>query len=327
MDQIQNQYRTDTVQEKQIQSTTEQNDKLKKAGLLIIVLSLIISAGYFLVFYSGGKMSGEDKVEEYVLQGWTHLNKSEYSEAIESFSESINLYPVSSAYAGKGLAYYYEGEIDKARENFNKALELNKENKDAYIGLGWLNIHFKVKNDVQAEQYFKKGIESMQEDDSQKGSLLRAYEGLGSAQLMLKKYGDAESSFKKAISLDPNFHNAHSGLGWTYYQQGKYEEAKTEFQTAIKLDPYQSPSAHVGLGWVYYQASNYEEAKTEFQIALKINPKSDMRRVGGGHQGLGWVYYQQERYEEAKTEFKKAFDINPDNELTIEGIKAVESKL
>jgi tetratricopeptide (TPR) repeat protein len=68
---------------------------------------------------------------------------------------------------------------------------------------------------------------------------------LGQAQLGLKKYDEAEASFKKALELDaaskkPNVQvqgTAQSGLGEIYARAGKVPEANTAYDAAAKVDP------------------------------------------------------------------------------------------
>jgi tetratricopeptide (TPR) repeat protein len=68
---------------------------------------------------------------------------------------------------------------------------------------------------------------------------------LGQAQLGLKKYDEAEASFKKTLELDPTSKKpnlgvqgtANSGLGEIYARNGKIPEANAAYDAAAKVDP------------------------------------------------------------------------------------------
>jgi tetratricopeptide (TPR) repeat protein len=68
---------------------------------------------------------------------------------------------------------------------------------------------------------------------------------LGQAQLGLKKYDDAESSYKKTLELEavskkpspPTQAAANAGLGEIYARTNKIPEANAAYQAAAKLDP------------------------------------------------------------------------------------------
>jgi len=68
---------------------------------------------------------------------------------------------------------------------------------------------------------------------------------LGQAQVGLKKYDEAEASFKKALELDPASKKpnvgvqgtAEAGLGEIYAREGKVPEANAAYDAAAKVDP------------------------------------------------------------------------------------------
>ncbi len=103
---------------------------------------------------------------------------------------------------------------------------------------------------------------------------------LGQAQLGLKKYDDAETSFKKALELDaaskkPNpviQGMANAGLGEVYARTGKVPEANAAYDAAAKANP---PSADMYLrnqAVIFFQAGNGDAQVAAADKAIQTNP-------------------------------------------------------
>jgi len=62
------------------------------------------------------------------------LEAGQYKEAIPQFDMVIRVLPkFAQAYNGRGLAHFYNDEIDLALEDFNTAIELKPDMADAYM--------------------------------------------------------------------------------------------------------------------------------------------------------------------------------------------------
>ncbi|WP_050615770.1 rhomboid family intramembrane serine protease [Bacillus testis] len=60
---------------------------------------------------------------------------------------------------------------------------------------------------------------------------------LGNLSIDEKDYDQAQAYYKKAIQLNPDFHQAHYNLALTYLQQQNIQEAIKESDAALKLQP------------------------------------------------------------------------------------------
>jgi len=70
---------------------------------------------------------------------------------------------------------------------------------------------------------------------------------LGNALSDLCRSQQAESSYKKAIDLRPEFAEAYGNLGNVLKQLGKYDEAKSNYEKAVSIRPeLQGISANLG---------------------------------------------------------------------------------
>ena len=61
---------------------------------------------------------------------------------------------------------------------------------------------------------------------------------------------EAEATFRKAISLRPQYWDGYTWLGFFYWQQGRYEDAAKAFQEVINLAP-DNFRGYSNLGGIY----------------------------------------------------------------------------
>lgn len=109
-------------------------------------------------------------------------------------------------------------------------------------------------------------------------SVLWAY--LGQGQLGVKKYDDAETSFKKAIELDtaskkprPEIQGlANSGLGEIYARNGKVPEAAAAYDAAAKADPTKAGFYYKNEAVIFSQVGNSEGQAAAADKAIAAKP-------------------------------------------------------
>ncbi|HEU4597697.1 MAG TPA: protein kinase, partial [Pyrinomonadaceae bacterium] len=114
-------------------------------------------------------------------------------------------------------------------------------------------------------------------------------------------WGEAESDFRRAIELNPNYATAHQWYASYLVQVGRSREALAEIRRAQELDPLSAIiSANAGL-YLYY-ARDYDAATEQLRKTLEVD-----EQFGVAHLYLGYVYLQQAgRADEAVAELQKA---------------------
>lgn len=113
-------------------------------------------------------------------------------------------------------------------------------------------------------------------------SVLWAY--LGQGQLGLKKYDDAETSFKKAIDLDnaskkprPEIQGlSNAGLGEIYARTNKPDQANTAYDAAVKIDPSKAAFYYKNEAVIYSQIGNGDAQAAAADKAIEANPKDPL---------------------------------------------------
>jgi tetratricopeptide (TPR) repeat protein len=130
--------------------------------------------------------------------------------------------------SGSGQLYQAQGKFPQAEDSYKKAIELQPQNSDAYVGLGQL---YEAQDKFsQAEDSYKKAIELKLRNNG-------AYVGLGRLYEAQGKFSQAEDSYKKAIESTPQNNWAYGALAVLYGKMGKPEQVKVYAEKAGRLRP------------------------------------------------------------------------------------------
>jgi tetratricopeptide (TPR) repeat protein len=120
----------------------------------------------------------------------------------------------------------------------------------------------------------------MSKDTAAKPDASILWAQLGLAQSGLKKYDEAETSFKKALEVDaaspkPNpaiQGMANAGLGEIYARTGKVPEANAAFDAAAKANPAETGFYLRNEAVIFFQAGNGDAQVAAADEAIKNNP-------------------------------------------------------
>jgi type IV pilus assembly protein PilF len=109
------------------------------------------------------------------------------------------------------------------------------------------------------------------------------------------KMAEAESDYRKAIALKPDFSEAHNDLGQLLARKGLLEEAVKEFDLALGNMLYRDPAvARCNKGQALYRLGRREEGLSEIGLCLSLAP-----HYCAGHRELGLIRLQEGRMREA----------------------------
>jgi tetratricopeptide (TPR) repeat protein len=123
-------------------------------------------------------------------------------------------------------------------------------------------------------------VELMTKDIAVKGGESLLWAQLGQGQIGLKKYDDAEVSFKKVLELEaaskkPNLQIqslAQGGLGEIYARAGKVAEANAAFDAAVKINPTQAVFFYKNEAVIFMQVGNGDAQAAAADQGLKADP-------------------------------------------------------
>jgi tetratricopeptide (TPR) repeat protein len=149
------------------------------------------------------------------------------------------------------------------------------------------------KPDLALEQY----REALRQDPKHVPSLLL----LGDLLYKTKDYRGAESSYTKALKLDPKNGDVRNNLAWVYIQTGtKLDKAKELVSQALDLNPANRPFYLDTLGVILLRLGNVEGAIAALKESVDTIPKDRQDLATEAQQHLT------EAYKSAGDDAKKA---------------------
>lgn len=212
----------------------------------------------------------------------------------------------------KGSFYYgqwTEPEIRKGIALYERAIAMEPDSSNLQNGLcvGWLFLSDLYAAPRETMPKAKAANARALERDPANG-WAHASRGLIAAQYDWD-WVTAESEFKQAIRLDPEFASGHILYGWYLMAVGRFADAIREIRPVVEADPLNE----FGLwshGLALYFAGRYDEAIEQYRRAIGVDRKSHW-----AHLLLGWSLERQGKFEEALDVLKIAYGINDNPQI------------
>ncbi len=151
------------------------------------------------------------------------------------------------------------------------------------------------------------------------------YLNLGIIDIKTDRFEDAESHFRKALEINPNYKAAKLGINEIYKRKaplllrgneelakGNYIKASRHFMDQIDssdtpLSSHSLAEAYNGFGWSYYGKKQYELAIRKFKVAIDHD-----RFQFNAALGLGLSHYNLRNYKKSAEYLELAHSIKPD---------------
>ena len=124
----------------------------------------------------------------------------------------------------------------------------------------------------------------------------------------------AESRFRRAIALNPNYASAHHFYSILLMASGRQAEAAAEIERARQLDPL-SLIVNDVVGWIAFEGRQYEAAIQQFTRTLEIDPNYVPVLLD-----LGTVYLRRGEYPKAIALFERARLLSGENGVVLSGL-------
>ena len=201
--------------------------------------------------------SNSISASDWFQKGYDAYEAKDLDNAILFYEKVIELDPKDAdAYHNLGVAYHHKGEIDKAIPLFEKAIELNPKFSQAYYNLGVA--YLKKGIDEKAIPILEKAIKVNPKYSDAYFALGVAYVHLGVVDGTKGNIRKAISLYEKAIKVNPKYSDAYVDLGDAYEDKGNLDKAISLYEEAIELDPGNS-SAYYDLGDAYGEKGSTEK--------------------------------------------------------------------
>ncbi len=129
---------------------------------------------------------------------------------------------------------------------------------------------------------------------------------LGIVLARLRRYAEAEASYRQAIRIRPDDPDAHNNLGNALRNQGKLDQALVALREALRLRP-NYPEAYNNVGIVLKHLGKLGEAVASYEQALRL--RSDYPEA---HNNLGLALASRGKLEAAVVSYQQAVRLKPD---------------
>ncbi len=251
-----------------------------------------------------------DPVYIHLVLGNFYNVRKEYGKAIEQYNKVISLKPNSNtlyqAYISRGTAYQTMGKMDKALEDFTRALEINDRPDPAYA-------YFLVSNIYNVRKEYGKAIEQYNKVISLKpnsNTLYQAYISRGTAYQTMGKMDKALEDFTRALEINdrPDPAYAYFLVSNIYNVRKEYGKAIEQYNKVISLKPNSNTlyQAYISRGAAYQTMGKMDKALEDFTRASEINDRPDPAYI---HLVLGNFYSFRNEYGKAIEHYDKAISL------------------
>lgn len=163
-----------------------------------------------------------------------------------------------------GALYQRSGQMEAARESFEKAAYANPRSYEAQLFAGYLAIQ--GEDFRKAEPYLRKAIELDRREAAPHRALAYAYE-------MQDDFVKAEVSYRRAAELDRADREALLGLARVQLELGQPALAKANAGAVLVLDN-KDFRGHGLQGWAFFELGDFISAEESFRKAVAANSSS-----------------------------------------------------
>ena len=170
-----------------------------------------------------------------------------------------------------------EGQTASAIEHLRKALDLDPENAEAHLLLGF--IHMERRDYPKAEQHLSTSIRLLQKQDRQGTILAEARNIYGLCLVELGRYDDAITVLRKSASDELNTapHLAWGNLGLAQFHLGEYQETVKSTMEALRLQP-RFCVGYYTMGRALWRMQQAEDPQRALARALEADPACGQSR-------------------------------------------------
>jgi len=223
-----------------------------------------------------------EKIDEMLLKAWKYYEKGNYYMMLEEAEKIIRISEKENYQKGiaeglyyVGIAYFQMGDINKAIEYANKAIEYTKD-----------------KPNYRWKSY--------------------AHNLLAEIMVYLKKYDKALSQYKTILNIAKKYKNekmiaiTYLSIGNIYFYKKDYKKAlenykkSHEYTRIADLRPYYIALINYNLGMAYYKLKKYFKAVKHFEKSAEIYKKiGDIKSSVESAYFLAKSYYKMENRNKA----------------------------
>lgn len=197
-----------------------------------------------------------------------------------------------------GYSFLIDQQLQPAFVEFQKAVELNPNDRDTRYALG--HIYFLQENFAEAEREFKRVVKIDPKYAEGWNYLGKVYDEVGRTDLALQHF-DRALTFPQYQTPDL----AHYNKGRVYLKKGQTDEALKAFAAARRVNPAHALAAYEA-GRLYLAQGAAQEAVEAFRVTVKFLPN-----VAEAYALLAKAYARAGMASEARDTYRKVIELAP----------------
>jgi tetratricopeptide (TPR) repeat protein len=237
--------------------------------LLGFVLHRENKASESLEIYTKAAALKTPTADDLKIVGLDYVLLNDYADAIKWFEKAVELDPKNKdAWYYLGRAYYSRSLLPESRRAFLAVLDLDPRDAKAENNLG-LILESGAKPNEALEAY-RKAI-AWQDGTAHKSE--QPYLNLGRLLLELDRASESIAPLEKAVEFGANNASCHLKLGIAYQRTNRLPEAQGELEKAERLEP-ENAAIHYQLARLYKQTHQMDKARIEFQRTEELQGRA-----------------------------------------------------
>jgi tetratricopeptide (TPR) repeat protein/predicted Ser/Thr protein kinase len=221
---------------------------------------------------------------------------------------------LSSAHSCLGALSAGTGNYQEAAREFERAVETEPTNDDAFRGLA--GAYEQLGKLEEAENTYHRAIEL-------RPHYWSGYNWLGVFYYQQVRFREADEMFNQVVALAPDSFLGYSNLGATYVEQARYADAIKVLEQSIAIRP--SDYGYTNLGNAHFFLRRYDEADQAYEQAIKLAEKDSLLWWNLGD-GYYWTPGKRNQsvaaYRQGITIAEEELRVNPNNSYSY-GVLAI----
>lgn len=238
------------------------------------------------------------------------------SEAL--YTQALRFYPDSfQAHNNLGSYYFnYLNDFDRAREHFDKALEIKGDDPSILN-----NLAIMAREEGKIDEAVALHLRAADAATTAPGIVVEPYYSLGNLYVSINNIDEGIRWYTKAIELNADHTPSLINLGATYAQIGEREKAIEMYRRAIAVEP-EAPYPYYNLAIQLELSKEIGEAEAMYKKAIEL----DSGYVDA-YNNLGALYFDSGRLADSLAQFEKAAAVDPDNQMATTNLRMIRSMM
>lgn len=179
----------------------------------------------------------------------------------------------------RGVYFYRQREMAKALQSYQKVIELDPAQAEAYNNMGILYQDLGDFN--RAQEVYQKALEINPRYE-------KAHNNLGTLFYLANRYEESMAAFQKALAINPRNIESYCNLGALYKKIGQGEKAVEYYQKALAIHPLHGET-HYNIGLLYEQAEQIELAIDHYQKFIQLSYRTHPDLVAKVKRNLNYL--------------------------------------